>query len=86
MLVDSEDYLTELEILKIRRDVEQGGLSLIVIADWYNSEKLSSKKYYNIVTFEEWYPFMGGANVPTLNSLLNPYHIAFGQGVYQGSF
>jgi len=27
---------------------------------------------------------MAGSNVPTLNSLLNPYHIAFGQSVYSG--
>ena len=63
---------------KMRHDVEMNGISLIIIADWYNKERLTYKKYYNIVTFEEWYPFMGGANVPTLNSLLQPYHIAFG--------
>ena len=59
-------------------------MSLIVIADWYNKEKLDQKKYYNIVTFEEWSPFMGGSNIATLNSLLKPYHIAFGQGIYSG--
>ena len=29
---------------------------------------------------------MAGSNVATLNTLLDPYHIAFGQGVYNGSF
>ena len=57
-----------------------------MVADWYNKEKIQRKSYYNAVTFEEWQPFMGGANVPTLNALLEPYHIAFGQGVYSGTF
>lgn len=29
---------------------------------------------------------MGGSNTPTLNSLLNTYHISFGQGIYSGDF
>jgi len=40
MLVDIEDFLSEDEIKKIRHDVEIEGLSLIVIADWFNQEKL----------------------------------------------
>ena len=55
-----------------------------MVGDWYNSEKLGQMSYYNMVTFEEWWPFMGGANVPTLNALLGPYGISLGQGVYQG--
>ena len=77
-MVDIEDYLSEMEITKLRVDVETRGLSLIVVADWYNSEKLSKASYPNEGTFEDWKPFMGGANVPTLNALLQPYHIAFG--------
>lgn len=33
-----------------------------------------------------WTPFMGGANIPTINSLLNKYHIAFGEKVVSGEF
>lgn len=55
-----------------------------MVGDWYNAEKLGQMSYYNMVTFEEWWPFMGGANVPTLNALLGPYGISLGQGVYQG--
>ena len=29
---------------------------------------------------------MGGSNVPTLNELLHPYHIALGQSVASGIF
>ena len=86
LLVDIEDYLSEEEIKKVRIDAEVRGLSLIVIADWYNKEKIEKTRYFNTGTFEEWKPFMGGSNVPTLNALLEPYHIAFGQGVFQGSF
>lgn len=67
-------------------DIESKDLSLIVAADWYNEDKIEKKKYYNVVTFEEWQPFMGGSNVPAINELLEPYHIALGQGVYAGTF
>ena len=33
-----------------------------------------------------WTPFMGGANIPSINSLLNKYHIAFGEKVVSGEF
>ena len=86
LLVDIEDYLSKEEISKLRADIETRGLSLIVVADWYNKEKIDKTNYFNTGTFEDWKPFMGGSNVPTLNALLEPYHIAFGQGVFQGSF
>ena len=70
LLVDIEDYLSEEEITKLRVDVETRGLSLIVVADWYNKEKIEKTNYFNTGTFEEWKPFMGGSNVPTLNALL----------------
>lgn len=84
LMIDIEDYLSDEEISSLRYGFEQQGLTLIIVADWYNEEVLKQKKYYNIVTFEDWYPFMGGSNLLTLNQLLQPYHIALGQGVYQG--
>jgi membrane-bound transcription factor site-1 protease len=36
MVIDPEDYFSEHEIIKVRQDIEYRGLSLIVIADWYN--------------------------------------------------
>jgi len=36
MIIDIEDFFGKEEILKLRRDVEIRGLSLIVVADWYN--------------------------------------------------
>ncbi len=42
--------------------------------------------FFNNNTFELWTPFMAGSNIPSLNALLAPYHIAFGQNVYSGDF
>ena len=42
--------------------------------------------FFNNNTFELWTPFMAGSNVPTLNALLEPYHIAFGEKVFSGDF
>lgn len=36
LIVDPEDYFSKSEILKLRRDVEQLDLSLIILADWYS--------------------------------------------------
>ena len=36
MIVDPEDYFTRAEIKKLRGDIENNGLSVIVLADWYN--------------------------------------------------
>lgn len=45
---------------------------------------MKKNKFFNNNTFELWTPFMAGANVPTLNALLAPYHIAFGEKVFSG--
>ena len=67
LLIDIEDYLSPDEIQSIRYNFETQGLSLIIVADWYNADRLQQKKQYNMVTFQDWYPFMGGANIMTLN-------------------
>lgn len=36
LLIDIEDYLSEDEIRSIRFNLETNGLSLIIVADWYN--------------------------------------------------
>ena len=42
--------------------------------------------FFNNNTFEIWTPFMAGANIPSINALLSPYHIAFGEKVFSGDF
>jgi len=36
LVVDTEDYFSEAEILKLREDIEEHQLSVVVVADWYN--------------------------------------------------
>lgn len=84
LIIDPEDYFSQAEINKLRHDVEHGALSLVVMADWYNRDLMKQSKFFNNNTFEVWTPFMAGANIPTLNALLEPYHIALGEKVFSG--
>lgn len=84
LIIDPEDYFNENEIRKLRYDIEQHSLSLIVMADWYNRDLMKQNRFFNNNTFELWTPFMAGANIPTLNALLEPYHIALGEQVFSG--
>mmetsp|Transcript_1704 Transcript_1704/g.3008 ORF Transcript_1704/g.3008 Transcript_1704/m.3008 type:complete len:167 (-) Transcript_1704:1279-1779(-) len=87
LILDPEDYFSELEIWKLRRDVEEQGLSLVILADWYNEQIMQRSNFFNNNTFEVWKPVMAGANVGSLNALLHPYGIAFGdQRVVSGDF
>jgi len=47
---------------------------------------MQRNEFFNNNTFEMWTPFMGGANIPTINSLLKPYDVAFGESVFSGDF
>jgi membrane-bound transcription factor site-1 protease len=87
MIVDPEDYFSIDEISKLRQDVEQEGLSLIVIGDWYNEAIMQKASFMNNNTFERWEPVMAGANVGSINALLQPYKIALGdKRVMTGDF
>lgn len=60
---------------------------MVILADWYNQELFEQGSFYNNNTFEEWRPVMAGANVRTINALLEPYHIALGdRRVMSGDF
>ena len=80
-----EEYFPE-EITKLREDIEKHGLSLIVVADWYNIEVMKKVKFYDENTRQWWMPDTGGANVPALNELLAPWKMAFGDKVYEGDY
>lgn len=47
---------------------------------------MKKNAFFNNNTFEIWTPLMAGANIPSLNALLAPYHIAFGEKVFSGDF
>ena len=40
LLIDIEDFLSEDEIISIRYNIEMKGMSLMVVADWYNLDRL----------------------------------------------
>jgi membrane-bound transcription factor site-1 protease len=84
LLVDSEEEFFPDEISKLKLDVEERGLSLVVFADWYNSEVMKKIKFYDENTRQWWMPDTGGANVPALNDLLSPWGIAFSSEVLEG--
>jgi membrane-bound transcription factor site-1 protease len=86
MVVDSEDEFDEIEIDKLYADVYSKGLSLIVFADWYNTDVMNEAKFFDENSQQWWVPVTGGSNVPALNDLLRPYNIQFGDSVYEGNY
>ncbi|XP_052862529.1 membrane-bound transcription factor site-1 protease, partial [Anopheles cruzii] len=86
LLVDPEEEYFPEEILKLRRDVLEHELSVIVFADWYNTTVMRKIKFYDENTRQWWMPDTGGANVPALNELLAGFGIALGDRVADGYF
>eukprot|EP00808_Paulinella_micropora_P009042 g61565.t1 len=84
LVVDPEEEFFQEEISKLWEDVSQRGLSLIILADWYNQAIMDQIHFFDENTNREWAPLTGGANIPALNDLLAPYGIAFGEKVVQG--
>ena len=58
---------------KLHADVVELGLSLIVLADWYDPEIMAKIRFFDENTRQWWTPLTGGANLPGLNALLAPY-------------
>ncbi|PWA97970.1 SITE-1 protease [Artemisia annua] len=86
LLVDLEDEYFEEEIQKLRDDVVNTGLSLVVFADWYNVDTMVKMRFFDDNTRSWWTPVTGGANIPALNDLLAPFGIAFGDRILNGNF
>lgn len=59
LLVDSEEEFFPEEISKLQLDVEERGLSLVVFADWYNSDVMKKIKFYDENTRQWWMPDTG---------------------------
>ena len=57
--MDSEEEFFPEEIAKLRLDVEERGLSLVVFADWYNSDVMKKIKFYDENTRQWWMPDTG---------------------------
>ncbi|KAD6795131.1 hypothetical protein E3N88_06027 [Mikania micrantha] len=86
LLVDLEDEYFEEEIQKLRDDVVNTGLSLVVFGDWYNVDTMVKMRFFDDNTRSWWTPVTGGANIPALNDLLAPFSIAFGDRILNGDF
>ena len=77
----------QLQVTKLKRDVEENGLSVIVFADWYNVAVMREIKFYDQNTHRWWIPETGGANIPAINDLLYPnWGVAFSDEVRNGQF
>ena len=62
------------------------GLSLILVADWYDELIIQSEKYYDDNTRSTWYPITGGANVPSINKLLAYFGAKLSVQTFKGKF
>ncbi|XP_044021354.1 membrane-bound transcription factor site-1 protease [Aphidius gifuensis] len=87
LIVDSEEEFFPEEIIKLKKDVEEEGLSVVIFADWYNVTVMKKVTFYDENTGEWWIPDTGGANIPALNDLLlDNWGIALGDSVRNGQF
>ncbi|KAL0128343.1 hypothetical protein PUN28_003553 [Cardiocondyla obscurior] len=87
LIVDTEEEFFPEEVAKLKRDVEEESLSIIVFADWYNIAVMRKIKFYDENTRRWWIPETGGANIPAINDLLYPnWGIAFSDEVRNGQF
>ncbi|XP_075087059.1 subtilisin-like protease SBT6.1 isoform X2 [Nicotiana tabacum] len=86
LLVDLEDEYFPEEIKKLRDDVINSGLCVVVFADWYNVETMVKMRFFDDNTRSWWTPVTGGANIPALNDLLASFGIAFGNKILNGDF
>ncbi|XP_031630822.1 membrane-bound transcription factor site-1 protease isoform X2 [Contarinia nasturtii] len=86
LIVDPEEEYFNTEIQKLRNDILEFNLSVIVFADWYNTSVIRKIKFYDENTRQWWMPDTGGANIPALNELLDQFGIAFGDEVSEGYF
>ena len=77
LIVDAEEEFFPDEVDKLQRDVNALGLSVVVFADWYNTDVMTKIKFFDENTRQWWMPSTGGANVPALNDLLRPWNISF---------
>lgn len=85
MLVDSEEEYTPSEKEKLRLDLTERGLSLVVFGEWYHVEVMKQMRFFDDNTHSYWTPPTGGANVPALNELLEPFGVAFAEATLSGN-
>ena len=85
ILADPEKALTKQEVNKLQKDIEQRGLSLIVLAEWSEQSLISKHTFSSEFYKKTWNPLIGGWNLKSINTLLHPYGISFKESSYSGS-
>lgn len=86
LLVDPEEYYFPAEISKIKEDVLEKGLSLVVISDWYDEDLIHRCNFYDENTKQLWTAATGGATIPALNHVLSQFGVELGDRVFRGKF
>lgn len=86
LLVDPEQAFSRAERTKLRKDVESFGLSLLVIADWFDEFQLFEASFMDDNTRSKWHAVTAGSNVPAINALLSPWKIQLGKQAILGRF
>mmetsp|Transcript_27987 Transcript_27987/g.54412 ORF Transcript_27987/g.54412 Transcript_27987/m.54412 type:complete len:1061 (-) Transcript_27987:183-3365(-) len=81
LLVDPEEAYFDEEIAKLASDVYTRGLSLVVVGEWHNVATMKKLKFLDQNTQSWWLPQTGGANLPQLNRVLEPFHMAYSDRV-----
>jgi membrane-bound transcription factor site-1 protease len=59
LVVDPEEEFFPEEIAKLQQDVRQKGLSVLVLADWYDVEVMERIKFFDENTRQWWTPATG---------------------------
>ncbi|GJQ12795.1 hypothetical protein GpartN1_g4586.t1 [Galdieria partita] len=83
--VDPEDWLDDAEIDAIDRLVYDQGLSLLLVAEWFNEETMNDLRFFDASTSRWWYPVVGGANLQGINRLGRRFGFAFGDIVFDAT-
>lgn len=86
LMVDLEDEYFPEEIEKLKDDVANLGLGVVIFSEWYNVGYMVKMRFFDDNTRSWWTPITGGANIPAINDLLSPFGIAFGGKILNGDF
>lgn len=61
MLLDPEDEFSDEEIEKLQSNVREDGLSVVVMADWFDTEVIAQARFFDESTRSWWEPVTGYA-------------------------
>lgn len=69
LIVDSEEEFYPEEAAKLREDVTERGLGLLVFAEWYNVDIMLKMKFFDDNTRSWWTPVTGVTSLVRLRNL-----------------